>query len=158
VATHWLPNIIKKFQKNYPNINYELLLGDYTEIEYWILEGRIDCGFLRLPLHPELETIFLEQDKLLVILAENLRWLIVNDSLLMRCAITRLCYWKKVQRLKYRKYSSGAIFHLKYILQHGMITQSCQWWKVDWVSVSCRSTKDAFCQGGNSKNNAHRDV
>lgn len=71
VATHWLPNIIKEFQKDYPNIDYELLLGDYTEIESWILEGRVDCGFLRLPTLPEFETIFLEQDKLLVILPEN---------------------------------------------------------------------------------------
>lgn len=71
VATHWLPNIIKKFQKDYPNINYELLLGDYTEIENWILEGRVDCGFLRLPTLPEFETIFLKQDKLLVVLPEN---------------------------------------------------------------------------------------
>lgn len=71
VATHWLPNIIKEFQKNYPNIDYELLLGDYTEIENWILGGRVDCGFLRLPTHPDLETIFLEQDKLLVILPET---------------------------------------------------------------------------------------
>lgn len=71
VATHWLPNIIKAFQKDYPNIDYELLLGDYTEIETWILEGRVDCGFLRLPTHPDLETIFLEQDTLLAILPEN---------------------------------------------------------------------------------------
>lgn len=71
VATHWLPNIIKEFQKDYPNIEYELLLGDYTEIESWILQGRVDCGFLRLPTHPDLDTIFLEQDKLLAILPEN---------------------------------------------------------------------------------------
>ncbi len=71
VATHWLPNIIKEFQKDYPNIDYELLLGDYTEIEEWILEGRVDCGFLRLPTRPELETLFLEQDKLMVIIPEN---------------------------------------------------------------------------------------
>lgn len=71
VATHWLPNIIKVFQKDYPNIDYELLLGDYTEIETWILEGRVDCGFLRLPTHPEFETIFLEQDRLLAVLPEN---------------------------------------------------------------------------------------
>lgn len=70
VATHWLPNIIKAFQKEYPNIDYELLLGDYTEIENWILEGRVDCGFLRLPTQAKLETIFLEEDKLLVILPE----------------------------------------------------------------------------------------
>ena len=53
VATHWLPNIIREFQKDYPEIDYEMLLGDYTEIEEWILEGRVDCGFLRLPTHAE---------------------------------------------------------------------------------------------------------
>lgn len=71
VAAHWLPNIIKEFQKDYPHIDYELLLGDYTEIEEWILEGRVDCGFLRLPTLPELETIFLEQDELMAIIPEG---------------------------------------------------------------------------------------
>lgn len=71
VATHWLPNIIKEFQKDYPNIDYELLLGDYTEIEEWIHTGRVDCGFLRLPTHPDFETVFLEKDKLMAIIPEN---------------------------------------------------------------------------------------
>ena len=71
VATHWLPNIIKEFQKDYPNIDYELLLGDYTEIEEWIHTGRVGCGFLRLPTHPDFETIFLEKDKLMAIIPEN---------------------------------------------------------------------------------------
>lgn len=70
-ATHWLPNIIKAFQEDYPNIGYELLIGDYTEIETWISEGRVDCGFLRLPTLHEFETIFLEQDRLLVVLPEQ---------------------------------------------------------------------------------------
>ncbi len=71
VATHWLPNIIKAFQRDYPNIDYEILLGDYTETEKRIAEGRVDCGFLRLPPHTELETIFSERDKLLAVLPEN---------------------------------------------------------------------------------------
>jgi DNA-binding transcriptional LysR family regulator len=71
VATHWLPNMIKAFQENYPKIDFELLLGDYTEIESWILEGRVDFGFLRLPTKVELETIFLEQDRLMVALPED---------------------------------------------------------------------------------------
>lgn len=70
-ATHWLPNIIKKFQKDYPNIDYELLLGDYTEIENWISEGRVDCGFLRLPTRPEFDALYLESDRLLAVLPEN---------------------------------------------------------------------------------------
>ena len=71
VATHWLPKIIREFQKAYPGIDYELLLGDYTEIEQWIADGRVDCGFLRLPTRPEFETIFLEQDRLLAVLPEG---------------------------------------------------------------------------------------
>lgn len=71
VATHWLPNIIKEFQKDYPHIDYELLLGDYAEIEEWIAEGRVDCGFLKLPTRPDFETIFLEEDKLLAVIPED---------------------------------------------------------------------------------------
>ncbi|MGN1014604.1 MAG: LysR family transcriptional regulator [Butyricicoccus sp.] len=71
IAAHWLPKIIRAFQQDYPNIDYEFLLGDYDEIEHWILEGRVDCGFLRLPTRPELETIFLAEDRLLVVLPES---------------------------------------------------------------------------------------
>lgn len=71
VATHWLPNIIKEFQKDYPHIDYELLLGDYAEIEEWVIEGRVDCGFLKLPTCPDFETIFLEEDKLLAVIPED---------------------------------------------------------------------------------------
>ena len=71
VATHWLPNIIKEFQNDYPSVDYELLLGDYTEIEEWIAEGRVDCGFLRLPAKNDFDTLFLEQDELMVVLPVN---------------------------------------------------------------------------------------
>lgn len=69
VATHWIPNIIRAFQKDYPGIEYELLLGDYTEIETWIAEGRVDCGFLRLPVsNPDFDSIFLEEDRLMAVI------------------------------------------------------------------------------------------
>ena len=71
VATHWLPNIILEFQKDYPNVDYELLLGDYKEIENWIMEGRVDFGFLRLPTLSELDTVFLEKDPMMVVLPET---------------------------------------------------------------------------------------
>ena len=35
------------------------------------MEGRVDCGFLRLRDHAEFETIFLEQDRLLAVLPEG---------------------------------------------------------------------------------------
>ncbi len=72
VATHWLPNIMKRYKNDFPNIQIELLLGDYTEIEEWILEGRVDFGFLRLPSPQKFETLSIEpNDRLMVILPKD---------------------------------------------------------------------------------------
>ena len=68
VATHWLPNMICRFQKDFPNIDFEVLMGDYPEIEQWILQGRADYGFLHLPVRADLETVCLEEDELMVVL------------------------------------------------------------------------------------------
>ncbi len=71
VATYWMPNIIRRFQQDYPNIEYEILIGDYSEIERWIAQGRVDCGFSRLPVKAGLEGTLLERDELVVILPEG---------------------------------------------------------------------------------------
>ena len=68
VAAHWLPNMICRFQKDFPNIDFEVLMGDYPEIEQWILQGRADYGFLHLPVRADLETVCLEEDELMVVL------------------------------------------------------------------------------------------
>ncbi len=68
VAEHWIPSIIQSFQRDYPGIRYELLLGNYGEIEQWIFEGRVDCGFLRLPTKAEYETISLGMDEYVAVL------------------------------------------------------------------------------------------
>ena len=68
VAIHWLPQICAEFQKDYPGIEYEVLMGDYAEVERWIMEGRVDCGFLRLPAVPDFYTISLKQDEYKVVL------------------------------------------------------------------------------------------
>ena len=68
VAIHWLPNIFARLQQDYPGIEYEMLLGDYAEVEHWIDEGRVDCGFLRLPTLARFDTILLKQDEYKVVL------------------------------------------------------------------------------------------
>mgnify|MGYP002535757878 FL=1 len=65
---HWLPNIFSAPQRDYPGIGYEMLLGDYDEVERWIGEGRVDCGFLRLPTLPGFDTMLLKQDEYKVVL------------------------------------------------------------------------------------------
>ena len=44
VSTQWLPTIIRKFQADYPLVEFDLLAGDYDEITERILSGRVDCG------------------------------------------------------------------------------------------------------------------
>ena len=68
VAIHWLPNIFARFQEDYPEIAYEMLLGDYEEVDGWIREGRVDCGFLRLTPNMGLDTIPLQKDAYQVVL------------------------------------------------------------------------------------------
>ncbi|MBD2866002.1 LysR family transcriptional regulator [Paenibacillus oceani] len=68
VAVHWLPGIIKDFQLDYPNIEFNLVEGDYRQIEEWIQEGKVDCGFLSLPTWDSFEVIPLQQDQMLVLL------------------------------------------------------------------------------------------
>lgn len=68
VSVQWLPYIIKEFLEDFPRIEFEILYGEYAQIEEWILEGRADLGFLSLPSKKNLKTIFLKEDELVVIL------------------------------------------------------------------------------------------
>lgn len=68
VAINWLPDIFAEFQKDYPGIEYELLLGDYDEVERWIADGRVDCGFLRKLSDTSLDVIELKSDEYKVVL------------------------------------------------------------------------------------------
>ena len=63
VAINWLPDIFARLREDYPGIEYEMLLGDYAEVERWIGEGRVDCGFLRLPTLPGFDAVPLRQDE-----------------------------------------------------------------------------------------------
>ncbi|MCL6459735.1 MAG: LysR family transcriptional regulator [Gorillibacterium sp.] len=65
VSVHWLPGMIKQFQIDYPQINFELIEGDYREIEQWIEDGVIDCGFVSLPTKAIVQAFSLKQDRML---------------------------------------------------------------------------------------------
>lgn len=71
VATYWLPNIISRFNQDYPEIDYEILSGDYREIEEWLTSGRVDCGFLRSPTKAKLEVEHLGEDRLMAVLPKD---------------------------------------------------------------------------------------
>jgi len=71
VSTHWLPEIIRTFKQEYPKITFELIHGDYREIEDLLLHGKIDVGFTQLPLSPGLNYLYLKEDELCAVLPEG---------------------------------------------------------------------------------------
>ena len=71
VATHWMPEIIKEFQKKYPQITFDLRFGDYDEIAEMILRGQIDCGFLTAPVHEGLAFTPIYKDPMNVLLPQG---------------------------------------------------------------------------------------
>ena len=68
VSTHWLPAIIKNFQKLYPQVEFEPLAGDYDDITKRIFSGKIDCGFLTAPVADDLTFFPLYQDPMMALL------------------------------------------------------------------------------------------
>ena len=71
VATHWLPNIVRRYREDYPNIDYEITTRGYSEVERMIAEGQVDFGFVRLPTWPSFDTIYLGRDELKVVMAAD---------------------------------------------------------------------------------------
>ena len=69
ISIRWLPAIIKNFMKDYPDIEFELIDGDYLEVEDWIYNREVDCGFVNLSsLKRQFKTTPLKDDKMLAVL------------------------------------------------------------------------------------------
>jgi len=71
VSTFYLPKIINEFEKQYPNIDFELITGTYEEIEKWIESREIDCGFVSLPTQNNFKTIPVIHDHLVVAVGKD---------------------------------------------------------------------------------------
>lgn len=71
ISVHYLPEILKSFDKAYPQIHFEFFQGEYKEIEDWIWEGFVDCGFVIKPSARQLELVELIEDPCFVLTAKN---------------------------------------------------------------------------------------
>ena len=71
VATHVLPPVIQKFKNDYKGVKYELLLGDYNEIEEWVQSGRVDIGFVLMPTKDSFDTITYGTDEMKIVLPKD---------------------------------------------------------------------------------------
>ena len=85
VAVHWLPPILKEFQRDYPRVDFRLLNGDYHDVEQWLTDGSVDVGFVALPSPVECECIALMEDRLLAILPKHSRFEFYPKFPLVEC-------------------------------------------------------------------------
>ncbi|WP_222120777.1 LysR family transcriptional regulator [Paenibacillus sp. Y412MC10] len=68
ISCHLLSPLLKDFKNKHPNIKFELIQGDYRQIEIWVSEGTVDFGFVDLPTLREFEVIPIMEDRMLAIL------------------------------------------------------------------------------------------
>ena len=68
VAIHWLPKIIKEFNILYPNIEFDISIGDYKRLEDMVSHEEVDCGFTTGTMCKNMDFTPLKQDRLLALL------------------------------------------------------------------------------------------
>lgn len=71
ISAHWLPNLLKEFQEQYPGVEFVIHQGDYTSIYEWIKTGVVDFGFVNPKAVTGIETIVLKEGAMLAVLPEN---------------------------------------------------------------------------------------
>lgn len=70
ISAHWLPNLLKEFQEQYPGIEFIIHQGDYTSIYEWIKTGAVDFGFVNPNAVSGIETTVLKKGAMLAVLWE----------------------------------------------------------------------------------------
>lgn len=72
ISLQWLPYILSSFRALYPGIEFELLQSeDNTQTEQWLLQGRVDCGFMSMAAASEVDTWLLHRDEWKVLTATD---------------------------------------------------------------------------------------
>jgi len=72
ISALWLPGIIQRFQKDYPNVHIKVNEGGNKEITHWLGEKSIDCSFAAQPSEqPFYDWLPLVQDELEVWLPKD---------------------------------------------------------------------------------------
>lgn len=66
-----MPAVIRGFQREYPDVTFELHIGRHEEIQKWLQQGRIDCGFLTAPAVEGLDFHLLKKDPLMAALPQE---------------------------------------------------------------------------------------
>lgn len=68
IAAHWLPEVIRVFQQDFPHVNIRLMEGIWQEVSGWLDERTADIGFFSYQEGMPYEWIPLAEDPMLALL------------------------------------------------------------------------------------------
>jgi len=67
ICTYLLPEVLKKYQSAHPDVVVSVRSGNSAEVLKMVLDGGVDFGLARSLHHPEVETISLRDDPLMLV-------------------------------------------------------------------------------------------
>lgn len=71
IASHWLPEVIRKFTNSYPNVSITIREAGMDTLEQWLLNGTIDLAFGSWKKHPNYNFHSLARDPLCAIVGKD---------------------------------------------------------------------------------------
>ena len=71
ISTHWLPEVIRDFEQDYPQIEIRLMEGIRQEVTRWLDEKKADIGFLSYQEPMLYEWTPLDYDEMLAVLPKD---------------------------------------------------------------------------------------
>jgi DNA-binding transcriptional LysR family regulator len=67
ICTYLLPEVLKKYQESHHNVVVSVRSGNSAQVLKMVLDGEVDLGIARSLNHPEVETIQLRDDPLILV-------------------------------------------------------------------------------------------
>lgn len=67
ICTYLLPDVLKKYQIEHPDVVVSVRSGNSAQVLKMVLDGEVDFGLARSLHHPEVETISLRDDPLMLV-------------------------------------------------------------------------------------------
>ncbi len=72
ISIHWIPNILRRFQDDFPRINVELITEeDSVRAEEMVLNGEVDCGFFLTKVKSKIDYFPLIKEKLVAVVGPD---------------------------------------------------------------------------------------
>lgn len=84
VCINWIPDVVKSFRNFYPNIDINIMQGDYEDVIFGTKTGVVDIGFATLHVNEDLIETPLYMDRLLCITPKSFKpvhskYVTIND-------------------------------------------------------------------------------